>query len=215
MLGRLVRGSGLTRALAQARTPWAVLGARDASKQANDLRTGNVIELNERLLEVIKFQHVNSGRQSGLIQLELRDLKTRNKQPAKFRPSDSVEVAHIEDRPFSVLYREGALVHVMDARTFEQMALDVELFGGQEQYLIEGMEVAVAQHSGQPVLARVPPTVTLVVAEAAPAMKGETAAPSYKPAVLSNGLSVSVPPFVNQGDAVVVDTASNAFVRRA
>lgn len=260
------------------------------------------MELNGRLLEVVKYSHVNAGRQLGSIQVELRDVLSRTKQPAKFRPSESVEVARLMERTLSVLYREGDLVHVMDGDTFEQSALSVELFGDQRDYLLEGMDITLSEHEGRPILgegqgggrerrgraervlrvaggkggrerrgedirdsrkgeperiangggasnarrwcdasravrptwpmhdapcrhpnpaplsmtpAHVPPTVTLKVAEAAPTMKGETAAPSYKPAVLENGVRLTVPPFVNVGDSVVVDTTTSAFMRRA
>lgn len=189
--------------------------SRRRGPRAAQVRAGAVLEIDGRLMQVMRVAHSNSGRQLGSIQMELRDLASGAKHPGKFRPSESVEVAHLDSRKYSTLYREGDLVHVMDAESFEQLAVDAGLFGPGGAYLAEGMEVTLALHDGRVVTAAVPAAVTLEVREAAPTMKGETAAPSYKPAVLENGVRVMVPPFVVAGDRVVIDTRENQFLKRA
>ncbi|KAL6780323.1 Elongation factor P [Auxenochlorella protothecoides] len=188
---------------------------RGVAKQATEVRPGAVLELNGKLLQVVRSTHVNAGRQLGNISMELRDLASGAKHPAKFRPSESVEVVHLESRRYTCLYREGSLLHAMDAATYEQVAVEASLFDPGSAYLVEGMEVSMAFHDGRPIVGEVPATVTLEVREAAPTMRGETAAPSYKPAVLENGVRITVPPFVVAGDKVVVDTREGTFVKRA
>ncbi|PSC68390.1 Elongation factor P [Micractinium conductrix] len=203
--------------LAQALQQLGGVQARGVKKQANELRIGNVIEHNGKLLQVVSMQNRAMGRQLGNVNFELRDIITKSKHPAKFRPSDMVEYVRLEGRPYQCLYTEGTQVHCMDPETYEQLAVEREVFGGGADFLAEGLEVILNFHAGNdaPVTGEVPNHVTLGVVEAAPTMKGETAAPSYKRAVCAGGIEVQVPPFVQTGDRVVVETSERAFVRRA
>ncbi|GAB4822133.1 hypothetical protein N2152v2_009179 [Parachlorella kessleri] len=209
------------------------LQLRGVKKQANEVRSGNVLEVNGRLMQVVKHQHTQgAGRQLGNVQFELRDLVTKNKHLHRQRPYDMVELVRLEDRKYQCLYKEGSFVHCMDLETFEQVAVDEDMFGEQAAYLAEGLELTLSFHDGSPVTGKlllkcasarsqaplqraVPETVTLRVEEAAPSMKGETVAPSYKPAVLQNGVKVMVPPFVQRGEEIIVNTVERSFVRRA
>jgi len=180
------------------------------------VRAGNMLEVEGKLMHVIKAAHTQgSGRQLGNVQLELRDAISRSKHPLRLRPGDPVTVVHLEDKKFQFLYHEGENMHLMDPRSFEQVAIDRHVLGEQATaYLCEGGEVLLSFHEGIAVSATLPAAVTLKVMEAAPHVKGETAAPQYKPAVLETGATVSVPPFVNSGDSITVDTATGNFVKR-
>lgn len=192
---------------------------RGVKKQANELRVGNVIEHQGKLLQVVSLQNRAMGRQLGNVNFELRDVVTKAKHPAKFRPYDMVEHVRLEGRKYQCLYTEGSQVHCMDPDTFEQLTVDRELFGEAADFLREGLDVTLNFHvttgSDAPVTGEVPQHVTLAVVEAAPTMKGETAAPSYKRAVVEGGIEIQVPPFVQAGDRVVVETGERSFVRRA
>ncbi|KAL4429613.1 hypothetical protein ABPG77_008662 [Micractinium sp. CCAP 211/92] len=204
----------LIQALQQLGQQW-----RGVKKQANELRVGNVIEHQGKLLQVVSLQNRAMGRQLGNVNFELRDIVTKSKHPAKFRPYDMVEHVRLEGRKYQCLYTEGSQVHCMDPDTFEQLTVDRELFGEAADFLKEGLDVTLNFHvttsSDAPVTGEVPQHVTLAVVEAAPTMKGETAAPSYKRAVVEGGVEIQVPPFVQAGDMVVVETAERSFVRRA
>ncbi|KAL4458372.1 hypothetical protein ABPG75_013237 [Micractinium tetrahymenae] len=192
---------------------------RGVKKQANELRVGNVIEHQGKLLQVVSLQNRAMGRQLGNVNFELRDIVTKAKHPAKFRPYDMVEHVRLEGRKFQCLYTEGSQVHCMDPDSFEQLTVDRELFGEAADFLKEGLDVTLNFHvttgTDTPVTGEVPQHVTLAVVEAAPTLKGETAAPSYKKAVVEGGIEIQVPPFVQAGDMVVVETAERSFVRRA
>lgn len=187
---------------------------RGLKKQANELRVGNVIEHNGKLLQVVSLQNRAMGRQLGNVNFELRDIITKAKHPAKFRPYDMVEYVRLEGRKFQCLYTEGNQVHCMDPETYEQVAVDTDLFGEASDFLKEGLEVTLNFHKDEAVTGEVPSQMSLQVVEAAPTMKGETAAPSYKRAVVEGGIEIQVPPFVQAGDSVVVDTVERTFVRR-
>ncbi|PRW59876.1 Elongation factor P [Chlorella sorokiniana] len=187
---------------------------RGIKKQANELRVGNVIEHNGKLLQVVSLQNRAMGRQLGNVNFELRDIITKAKHPAKFRPYDMVEYVRLEGRKFQCLYTEGSQVHCMDPETYEQLAVDTDLFGEASDFLKEGLEVTLNFHKDEAVTGEVPGQMSLQVVEAAPTMKGETAAPSYKRAVVEGGIEIQVPPFVQAGDSVVVDTVERTFVRR-
>lgn len=179
------------------------------------IRPGTVLEQNGKLLQVVRVNHVNQGRQLGSIGMELRDIVAGTKHLTKFRPSESLETVRLESRRFSCLYREDSLLHAMDLESYEQVAVDVALFGDRAAYLAEGLEISLALHDGRIVTGDVPAQITLEVREAAPTMKGETSAPSYKPATLENGVRVQVPPFIAAGDRVVIDTREGTFQKRA
>lgn len=180
------------------------------------LRAGNILDLDGRLMQVLKHSHSQTGRQLGNVQLELRDLASRAKRPLRLRPSETVDVVRLEERRFQFLYAEGDTMHCMDPQSFEQVGVDRGVLApGAAELLAEGADLTLAFHDGAPVSGSLPPQVTLKVVDAAPHIKGETQAPQYKPATLETGAAVSVPPFVVAGDSIIVDTADGSFVKRA
>jgi translation elongation factor P len=185
-------------------------------KQANEVRSGNIIEIEGRLMQVIKMSHTQGvGRQLGNVQLELRDMMSRAKRPLRVRPSDTVDVVRLDERSFQYLYREGNLLYCMDPQSFDQVTVDADTIGPVASYLKEGGDLTLAFNDGNVVAAYLAPTVTLKVAEAAPHLKGDTASPQYVSVVLETGASASVPPYVRAGDLVVLSTTDGAFVKRA
>eukprot|EP00898_Chlorokybus_atmophyticus_P004372 jgi/Chlat1/4936/Chrsp31S04855 len=178
------------------------------------VKAGNVIERKGRLFEVVSAHHAQQGRGSANVQVELRDVLDGSKFTERLRPSESVERIRLEEQQRTYLYHEGDAVHVMHPDTFEQVALPRSMFGEAAAFLQEGMPVTVSIHDEDVVQASVPPQVTCTVRETDPYAKGQTAKPSYKPAVLTNGLTVQVPAFIGVGDQVVIDTRDQSFARR-
>ncbi|KAL4536780.1 hypothetical protein Ndes2437B_g06184 [Nannochloris sp. 'desiccata'] len=186
-------------------------------KQANDIRIGNILDIDGRLMQVLKQAHAQgTGRQLGNVQLELRDILNKSKHPLRLRPSDMVDVVRLDEKKYQFLYQEDNVLHCMDPNSFEQVAVGKDLLDKTAlSFLAEGGSVILSFHDGSPVSAAVPQIVQLKVAEASPHLKGEAQAPQYKPAILETGATISVPPFVVAGDAVVVDTIEGKFMKRA
>lgn len=184
-------------------------------KQANEVRSGNIIEIEGRLMQVIKQAHTQGvGRQLGNVQLELRDMLNQSKKPLRLRPSDIVDVVRLDERTFQYLYREGNVLHCMDPQNFDQVTVDADVIGPAASYLKEGGDLTLAFNDGEIVAAYLPQTVTLKVVEAAPHLKGDTASPQYVSVVLESGASSSVPPYVRAGDFVILNSADGTFVKR-
>ena len=182
---------------------------------ANDLRPGMVIEHKGRLWRVVKTEHVKPGKGPAYQQVELKDLVDGTKLNERFRAVETVERVRLEEVPFQFLYDDGEMLHFMNQETFDQIALPREALGERAVFLQEGMVVKVLMHEGRPVDVELPDTVVCEVVEAEPVVKGQTAAASYKPAVLDNGLRIMVPPHVGVGEKVVVDTRDLTYVGRA
>lgn len=189
---------------------------RGVRKQANEVRVGNILEAEGRLLQVVKATHTQGhGRQLGNVQLELRDLLSKSRSIERKRPYDTVDVAFVEPRGMQYLYAEGKTCHLMDPGSYEQVSVDRDLFGAAVAYLAEGADVTVSFHNGAPIAGEVPATVTLQVAETGPYAKGDSAQQSYKSAIMENGVEVMVPPYIDRGERLVVDTRDGTFVKRA
>lgn len=182
---------------------------------ANDIRPGMVIEHKGRLWRVTKTEHVKPGKGPAYMQVELKDIVDSTKLNERFRSTETVERVRLEGVKLQFLYDDGAQLHFMNQETFEQIELPRETLGERAVFLKEGMEVTVLLHEGRPVDVELPEQVVLEVVEAEPVVKGQTAAASYKPAVLDNGLRIMVPPHVNVGEKVIVDTRTLEYVGRA
>lgn len=182
---------------------------------ANDLKPGMVIEHRDRLWRVVKTEHVKPGKGPAYQQVELKGLPDGTKLNERFRAADTVERVRLEQTPYQFLYDDGAQLHFMNQETFDQVALDRELLGERAVWLEEGMVVEVLTHEGRAIDVELPETVVRTVVEADPVVKGQTAAASYKPAVLDNGVRIMVPPHIESGTRVVVDTRSGTYVERA
>lgn len=176
-----------------------------------------MIDVDGKLFQVLKATHSQgAGRQLGNVQLELRDVGTKSKKPLRLRPSDMINIVRLDERQYQFLYRDSGSLHCMDQETFEQIAIDEDVLGAQSKYLLEGGQLTVFFHDGDDaVSATLPSTIALKVSSAAPHIKNETAAPQYKPAVLETNAKVLVPPYVEAGDTVLVDTETGDFLKRA
>ncbi len=184
-------------------------------QQANLIRAGQVIEHEGRRWTVLKQQIITPGKGGAFIQVEMRDLKSGNKTNERWRTADTVERLMTEEKEFTFSYAEGDNLVLMDPETFEQTHVRADLLGDARPFLQDNMTVTVDLVEGEPVAAHLPPTVVLEVVEADPVVKGQTAASSYKPARLSNGVKTSVPPFIETGERIVVRTEDASYVERA
>ena len=181
----------------------------------NEIRPGNVIEHNNSLWIAVKTQAVKPGKGPAYNQVELKNLINGSKLNERFRSSETVEKVRLEQKDFQFLYPQGDMLVFMDTDTYEQMELQQEFVGERAAFLQDGMKVVLEMHEGRAIGISLPDQVTLTVVEADPVVKGQTAASSYKPAVLENGVRVMVPPFVTAGEKIIVDTNEMAYVKRA
>jgi elongation factor P len=181
----------------------------------NELKPGHIIDYRERLWTVVKGETVKPGKGPAYLQAELRCLTDGTKLNQRFNTAETVERVELDRAELQFLYEDGDALHFMNGATFEQVALERSLIGEAAIYLKEGMTVTVHSFEGRPLTVRLPDTVVLAVVEADPVVKGQTAASSYKPARLENGLRILVPPHVESGTRVVVNTADGSYVERA
>ncbi len=181
----------------------------------NEIRPGNVIEHDGGLWVAVKTQAVKPGKGGAFAQVELKNLINGTKLNERFRASETVERVRLDQKDFQFLYAEGENLVFMDTDTYEQLELAKDWVGDRAAFLQDGMTVTVEMYEGRPIGITLPQQVTLQISEADPVVKGQTAASSYKPAVLENGVRVMVPPFIASGERVVVDTEEITYVRRA
>jgi elongation factor P len=162
---------------------------------ASQIRKGNIVEVDGKLYAVLTAENFHPGKGTPTTQIDMR--------------------AHVEDQDFSYLYQDAEGFHFMNQETYDQVQVPADVVGDYEKYLQEGMVVSLAIHEGLPVSMEIPQKVTLEVVETEPAMKGQTASGSFKPAVLSNGVRTGVPTHVTTGTRIVVNTADGTYVERA
>ena len=184
-------------------------------QQANLIRAGQVIEHEGRRWTVLKQQIITPGKGGAFIQVEMRDLKSGNKTNERWRTADTVERLMTEEKEFNYSYTDGGTMVLMDPESYEETHIPLALLGDAAPFLQDNMRVTIDLVEGDPVGIHLPPTVVLEVVEADPVVKGQTAASSYKPARLSNGVKTSVPPFVETGEKIVVKTEDASYVERA
>ena len=181
----------------------------------NEIRPGAMIEHQGRLWMAVKTQAVKPGKGGAYNQVELKDIESGTKLNERFRSSEMVEEIHLDKKDFQFLYANGDMLTFMDMENYEQIELASDFVGDQAQFLQDGMKTLVQLYDGKPIGIKLPVQVTLIIAEADPVLKGGTAAPSYKTAVLENGLKIQVPPFIGVGEKIIVATEDGAYVRRA
>ena len=182
---------------------------------ANTLRAGNVLDYNGKLMVVTKSEILTPGKGAAVIKVEMKDIKTGNKDNVTFRTQETVERVRLEQHDCQFLYRDDDGCHFMNNESFEQFMVDPDLIGYPAAFLQDGMTVEVETYEGQPLGVTLPDSVICEIVEAEPVIKGQTATTSYKPAILDNGEKVMVPPFIEQGTRIVVKTADGAYVERA
>jgi len=181
----------------------------------NEIRPGMVIEYQNTLWVAVKTMAVKPGKGPAYNQVELKNLIDGRKLNNRFGSDERVERGRLEQKDFQYLYKEGESLVFMDKDSYEQLSLAEEFVGERALFLQDGMTVTLELHDDRPIGIRLPDYVTLQIVEADPVVRGQTAASSYKPAKLENGLRVMVPPFIASGEKVVVDTAEITYVRRA
>lgn len=181
----------------------------------NEIRPGNVLEHNGGLWAVVKTNAVKPGKGGAFNQVEMKNLIDGTKLNERFRASETVERIRLEQKDFQFLYEQGEALVFMDLESYEQLELQKEFVGDRRAFLQDGMMVTVELYDERPIGIALPDQVTLEIAEADPVVKGQTAASSYKPATLENGVRILVPPFISSGERVVVDTNELTYLRRA
>ncbi len=180
------------------------------------LRKGHVIDMNGKLMLVTHSEIMQPGKGASVIQVEMRDIKSGNKDNVRFRTQEVVERARLEQEDYQYLFNDGENYTFMHQTSFEQLNVHKDIIGSPGyEFLQEGMQVIIETHEGTPLSVELPQHVTCLIVEAEPVVKGQTASSSYKPAILDNGLRVMVPPFVESGTRIVVKTEDASYVERA
>lgn len=181
----------------------------------NEIRPGNVLEHKGGLWVAVKTSHVKPGKGPAYAQVELKHVTEGTKLNERFRASETVERVRLEQNDYQFLYAEGDMLVFMDMESYEQLQIPRDFIGDRAAFLQDGMQVMVESYEGKPLGVSLPDQVTLEVSEADAVVKGQTAASSYKPAVMENGIRVMVPPFIAVGEKIVVDTNEMTYVKRA
>ncbi len=182
---------------------------------ASQIRKGNVVEADGQLYVVLTAENFHPGKGTPTTQIDMRRISDGVKVSQRYKTTEQVERAFVEDQDFQYLYEDGNSYTFMNGETFDQVQVPKDVVGDAAAYLQENMTVRLSLHEGVPIAIELPQRVTLEVVETEPAMKGQTASSSYKPAVLSNGVRTTVPPHIAPGTRVVVMTADGSYVERA
>jgi len=182
---------------------------------ASSLRKGNIVDIGGKLYVILSAENIHPGKGTPVTQLDMRRISDGVKVSERYRTTEQVERAYVEDREYQYLYQDGDGYHFMNAESYEQVAVPQDIVGEQAAYLAEGMKVMLSMHESVPVAIELPQRTVLEVVETEPTVKGQTASSSYKPAKLSNGVRTMVPPHISAGTRIVVMTADGSYVERA
>lgn len=182
---------------------------------ASSIRKGNAVEIDGRLYVVIRAENIHPGKGTPVTHLEMRRVSDGVKVNERYKTTDSVEKAFIDERKYTYLYQDGESYVFMEPETFEQIHVPADILGDSAVYLVENMEVTLSTHNEVPVTIELPPRVVLEIVDTEPVVKGQTASSSFKTAVLSNGVKTMVPPHIGVGTRVVVMTEDGSYVERA
>ena len=182
---------------------------------AIEIKPGMIIEHKNDYWNVLKTQHVKPGKGGAFNQVELKSIVKGTKLNERFRSADKVERVRLEQKDQQFLYESDGMLVFMDVQTFEQVELPSDLLGSLRPFLQDGMTIAVEFYDDEAINAKLPQKVTCVVAETEPVVKGQTAANSFKPATLDNGMKVMVPPFIGQEEKINVNTDNLEYSERA
>ena len=187
-----------------------------AKVSAVELRVGQLLEWDKRVWRVLKCYHVHVGGRGGaFMQVEMKDIDKGTKTNQRFRTEDKIERAFVDPREMQYLYQDGDHYVFMDKENYEQMTLDSEFLEGQSGYLLPNTDVQINFYNGRPIGVELPPSVVLEVTDTEPGIKNSTATNSFKPATMETGITVQVPPFINKGEKIKVDTAEGKYMERA
>ena len=182
---------------------------------ASSIRKGNVVDKDGKLYVVIRAENIHPGKGTPVTHLEMRRISDGVKMQERYKTTDSVEKAFIDEGKYNYLYKDGDDYIFMEPTTFEQVHVSKTILGDAAAYLQENMEISMSQHNGIPISVELPARVVLQIVDTEPVVKGQTASSSFKPAVLSNGVRTMVPPHINVGTRVVVQTEDGAYLERA
>ena len=180
----------------------------------NEIRPGNVLEHNDGLWVAVKISHVKPGKGGAFAQVELKNLRNGSKLNERFRSADKVEKVRLEQKEQQFLYESDNSLFFMDQITFEQIDLPTDIISDRRPFLVEGMIVQIEYFEDEPLSVTLPERVICKVKETEPTVKGQTASNSFKPATLENGFRISVPPFVQQDEEIVVSTETLEYIER-
>ena len=181
---------------------------------ATEIRVGMILEYKDDLWEILKTNHVKPGKGGAFAQVEMKSLLKNTKLNERFRSSETVEKAVLEELKYNFLYNDDNDYYFMNPISFEQINLNKDLIGHKVKMLNENLEVTINFHNENPLNILLPNQLTCVIETTDVALKGQTVSSSYKPAILKNGLSIQVPPFIESGDTIIVDTRTMEYVKK-
>ena len=182
---------------------------------ASSLRKGAVVDLQGKLYVVLSAQNIHPGKGTPVTQLDMRRISDGVKISERYRTTETVERAIVDDRPFTFLYQDGEGFHFMNPESFDQVIATPDVIGDSAPYLTDGVQVTLSTHEGVPIALELPRLATFEVVETEPSVKGQTASSSYKPALLSNGVKTMVPPYISVGTRIVILTEDGSYQERA
>lgn len=181
----------------------------------NAIRVGNIIEHKNRLWVAVKTQHTQPGKGGAYLQVELKDIRDGTKLNERFRSSESVERVRLDEKEYQFLFEDGDLLTLMDQETYDQITVPKDLVGDTLPFLEDGMTVTASSYENDLVSLSLPEKVTVEISDTEPVVKGQTASSSFKPATLTNGVRVMVPPHIDPGTRIVVQTSDATYIERA
>ena len=212
----IMKAAARESALARAKNQAPNSEDQDVRVIASSIRKGNIIEREDgQLCVVLSAESFHPGKGTPTTQIDMRRISDGVKVTDRFKTTEQVERAFVEDKNFDFLYGDADGYHFMNADTYDQLQVSADVIGDQAQWLQEGMKVILSIFNETPVAIQLPPRVTLEVTETEPAMKGQTASSSYKPARLANGARVMVPPHITVGTRIIIQTADGSYIERA
>jgi elongation factor P len=182
---------------------------------ASSVRKGNILDIDAKLYVVLTAENIHPGKGTPVTQMDLRRIADGVKSSVRYKTTDTLERAHVEEREFQYLYEDGDGFHFMNMESYDQITLQADIIGDQKAYLAPEMKVRLLMHEATAVSIELPQRATLEVVDTEPTVKGQTASSSYKPAVLSNGVRTMVPPHIGPGTRIVVMTEDGSYVERA
>ena len=181
---------------------------------ATEIRVGMILEHKNDLWEVLKTQHVKPGKGGAFAQIEMKSINKNTKLNERFRSSEAVEKAILEETKFNYLYNDDTDYYFMNPKTFDQINMKKDIVGEKGKMLTENLEVSINFYNENPLYINLPNQITSKVKNTDVALKGQTVSSSYKPAVLDNGINIQVPPFIESGDEIIVDTRTIEYVKK-
>jgi elongation factor P len=181
---------------------------------ASEIRVGMLIEYKDDLWQVLKTQHVKPGKGGAFAQVEMKSVNKNTKLNERFRSSESVEKASLDEIKFNYLYEDDVSYYFMDPKTYEQIDIKKEIVGEKGKLLTENLEVNISFYDEKPLNVELPNQVTCIVETTDVALKGQTVSSSYKPATLDNGINIQVPPFIESEDKIIIDTRTMEYVKK-